>query len=394
MRKFKRSRYLVLTLEELDPSGTGQPQTLLVLTSILTGEHILANQVEMDSLRLVPAAEWVDKTHLDDLGFSHERLLKLVELGILISDGGTDHAKTLRGREELLEKSHWPPCAALFHMLNHHAEGCIATPGKLIDTARGEEEAELRAARFVELHGVAPPAVASRRDAIRVEKLPRPENDSFLTNILSQRRTCRYFEAKKPLASNLISHVLRWVFGPFAMRRFLGGQLELLAKTSPSGGALHPLEAYPLIFSCEGLGPGLYHYHTGSHALELLKETGEEEIRSRSIYFAQGQQFVGTCAAVVVLVARFDRNFWKYRERENSYAVVLQDAGHLSQTFQLVATELGLGSFYTAAINSEAISSFLELPYPAEAPIGILGIGEKSPDQPKTVDTEAFDLDI
>lgn len=93
---------------------------------------------------------------------------------------------------------------------------------------------------------------------------------------------------------------------------------------------------------------------------------------------------------VVILVARFDRNFWKYRERENSYAVVLQDAGHLSQTFQLLATELRLGTFYTAAINSDAITSFLELPYPAEAPIGLLGLGEKSESQPKSKELEPF----
>lgn len=394
MRKFRRSRYLVLTLEELDPTGTGQITTFLVLTSVLTGEHILANQVEIDALCLVPTDGWVDKSRLDDLGFASERLFKLVELGILISDGEAEPAKNLRGREELLANSHWPPCAALFHLLNHHAEGGIAAPGKIIDTARGVEDAELRAARFIKLHGMAPPAVATRRDAIRVEPLPWPVDDTPLTKILRQRRTCRFFEEGKNLASKQISHILRWVFGPVAMRKFLDGQLELLAKTSPSGGALHPLEAYPIIFSCEGLGPGLYHYHAGSHALELLKEADEEWMRRLCIYFAQGQQFVGTCAAVVVLVARFDRNFWKYRERENSYAVVLQDAGHLSQTFQLVATELGLGTFYTAAINSEAISSFLELPYPAEAPIGILGLGEKSPNQPKTVDAEPFDLEI
>lgn len=389
MCKYRRSRFLVLTFEELDPEASGQIGSFLVLTSILTGEHILAKWDDLERLLAIPTSGWLDEKGLNQLGFSSERVLELVGFGVLISDNESEDSRILRSREELLEESHWPPGAALFHLLNHHAEGRSA-PGKVIDTARGEEEAEERAARFVKIHGMAPPAVASRPDALRVQALPSKVGGSVLTEILSRRRTCRFFEAGKPVALRTLSDILGWVFGPMAVRRFLGGELELLVKTSPSGGSLHPLEAYPLIFSCEGCEPGLYHYQAGTHSLEFLKGGAEEQLRSLAVFFAAGQQFVGTCALVVILVARFDRNFWKYRERENSYAVVLQDAGHLSQTFQLVATELDLGTFYTAAINSDAITSFLGLPYPAEAPIGLLGLGEKSQRQPKSVGLEPF----
>lgn len=390
MDKYKRSRYLVLTFEELDKDGSGPKKALLVLTSILTGQHILASQDELKALCSVPSHEWVDQSRLEDIGFSCERVSQLAELGILVADDDSEYLKSLRMREELLEASHWPPCAALFHLLNQHAEGDRIPPGKVVDTAQGEEEAEQGAARFIALHGMSPPALVSRPDAIRVDELSWPVADSPLTDILGRRRTCRYFEPGRSLSSKALSHILRWVFGPIGVRRFLGGQLELLVKTSPSGGSLHPLEAYPLIFSGEGFEPGLYHYQAGSHSLELLKKIDEEQLRNLSVYFAEGQQFVGTCAVLVILVARFNRNFWKYRERENSYAVVLQDAGHLSQTFQLVATELDLGTFYTAAINGEAISRFLDLPYPAEAPIGLLGVGERSSTSPKTLEPEPF----
>lgn len=390
MRKYRRSRFLVLTFEELDPDSSGNARSFLVLTSILTGAHIFAKPDDLERLLSIPSSSWLDERNLNELGFSCERVNELVGFGVLISDGEAESSKILLTREELLEESHWPPCAALFHLLSHHAEGRSSPPGRVIDTARGEEEAEERAARFVAMNGMAPPAVTSRPDARRVDALPTTAGDSALTEILSRRRTCRFFEPGKPLASEKLSHILRWVFGPMAVRRFLGGQLELLVKTSPSGGSLHPLEAYPLIFSCEGREPGLYHYQAGTHSLELLKSGNEDQLRSMAVSFAAGQQFVGTCAMVVILVARFDRNFWKYRERENSYAVVLQDAGHVSQTFQLLATELQLGTFYTAAINSEAITNFLELPYPAEAPIGLLGLGEKSKSQPKSPELEPF----
>ena len=389
MGKRKRSRYLVLTLEK-NELEVGRNQTVLVLTCVLTGQHILVSQTELEHLLSVPADEWVDLGRLDELGFSSERLFDFTQHGVLISDEQSEYLKTIRLREELLESSHWPPCAALFHLLNHHAESNRAPPGKVVDTARGEAEAELKASRFIELNGMAPPALVSRPDNIGVEELSNPVRDSPLTQILSRRRTCRYFEPGEPLGAQELSHILKWVFGPLAVRRFLDGQLELLVKSSPSGGSLHPLEAYPIIFSCEGLEPGLYHYRAGAHALELLKRESEEQLRSLSIFYSEGQQFVGTCAAIVILVARFDRNFWKYRERENSYAVVLQDAGHLSQTFQLVATELDLGTFYTAAINSEAIVSFLELPYPAEAPLGILGVGKKAIGKPEAMGLEAI----
>lgn len=389
MGKRKRSRYLVLTLERFELE-VGLSQTVLVLTCVLTGQHILVSQAELELLHSVPTDEWVDLVRLDELGFSCERLCDFTQHGVLISDDQSEYLKAIRLREELLESSHWPPCAAFFHLLNHHAESNRVPPGEVVDTARGEAEAELKAARFIASHGMAPPALVSRPDNIGVEELSNPVSETPLTGILSRRRTCRYFEPGKPLGAQELSHILKWAFGPLAVRRFLDGQLELLVKSSPSGGSLHPLEAYPIIFSCEGLEPGLYHYQAGSHALELLKRGSEEELRSLSIFYSEGQQFVGTCALIVILVARFDRNFWKYRERENSYAVVLQDAGHLSQTFQLVATELGLGTFYTAAINSDAIVNFLELPYPAEAPLGILGVGKKAIGKPEAVGLESI----
>ena len=46
----------------------------------------------------------------------------------------------------------------------------------------------------------------------------------------------------------------------------------------------------------------------------------------------------------MVLAARFERAFWKYRNHSKALAALLMDAAHLSQTLYLVATELGLGA--------------------------------------------------
>ena len=51
---------------------------------------------------------------------------------------------------------------------------------------------------------------------------------------------------------------------------------------------------------------------------------------------------------LVVLSGRVARSFWKYRNHVKAYRVLTLDAGHLSQTFQLLAAEAGLAAFVTA----------------------------------------------
>jgi nitroreductase len=76
-----------------------------------------------------------------------------------------------------------------------------------------------------------------------------------------------------------------------------------------------------------------------------------------------------------VLVSRFARSFWKYRKHERAYGVLLMDAAHLSQTFYLVAAELGLGAFVTAAINGADAEERLGLDGFSEGALALLGCG-------------------
>ena len=71
---------------------------------------------------------------------------------------------------------------------------------------------------------------------------------------------------------------------------------------------------------------------------------GQEWMRNASVYF-----FMTAC---------FERTMWRYRF-SRAYRVLLMDAGHLGQTFQLVATGLGLNSFVTAAILDESVEKAL-----------------------------------
>jgi SagB-type dehydrogenase family enzyme len=80
----------------------------------------------------------------------------------------------------------------------------------------------------------------------------------------------------------------------------------------------------------------------------------------------------------VVLAPRFGRNFWKYRDHAKAYRVVVLDAGHLSQTLQLAATEQGLGAFVTAAINEVDIEQAFGLDPRVEGPLAVCGLGVRA----------------
>jgi SagB-type dehydrogenase family enzyme len=114
----------------------------------------------------------------------------------------------------------------------------------------------------------------------------------------------------------------------------------LLLKTSPSGGARHPIEAYAIVVDVEGLNPGLYHYSVRHHALELVRAS---DISSavRGVIHGLPDPSMFTTQAVVVMTAIWQRAAWRYRD-PRAYRPVLHDLGHIVQTFECVARALRL----------------------------------------------------
>src|SRR4029077_20513059 len=137
---------------------------------------------------------------------------------------------------------------------------------------------------------------------------------------------------------------------------------KLARKTSPSGGARHPGEVYLMALRVKGLRAGLYHYHPAHHCLETINTNAT---RNKAWLYCAHQDYVRNAAALFLMTAVFRRAMWKYHQ-PRAYRVVLLDAGHLCQTFCLVATWLGLAPFCTAALKDTLI----------EKDLGIDGIGE------------------
>jgi SagB-type dehydrogenase family enzyme len=172
--------------------------------------------------------------------------------------------------------------------------------------------------------------------------------------------------------------VLRYVFGCHGYGTTVADTV-CIKRTSPSGGALHPIDAYPIISRVTGVEPGIYQYNVRDHSLGLLSEFDAAEGQRLATSFMCGQRHFGTAAMSFVLTARFSRNHWKYRRHQKAYAGILMDAAHLSQTLYLVATELGLGAFVTIAINSRDIEHELGLDGVGEGVVAMAGCGPRAP---------------
>jgi putative peptide maturation dehydrogenase len=227
---------------------------------------------------------------------------------------------------------------------------------------------------FVERFGPPPPAFGPVGTPLATHELPLVEREGELYDVLLRRRTTRSFDRGASVTLSELAVVLRTVFGYHGYAPLLG-QVNTLRRTSPSAGGFHPIDAYPVATGVEGLDAGIYRYDAAEHALELLVPLDPEEARALATRFVCGQTYFGDAHVLIVLAARFDRAFWKYREHRKALAALLMDAAHLSQTLSLVATELGLGAFVTAAVNNGDIEERLGMDGVGTGVLAVCGFG-------------------
>jgi SagB-type dehydrogenase family enzyme len=230
------------------------------------------------------------------------------------------------------------------------------------------------AAEFAELAELArrEPAPSPFKDYGQPE-VPLPtkvgDRSGGLWDVLRARRTRRRF-LPEPIPVAQLATVLLWTWG--ATQTVVDPEVgPFVLKTSPSGGARHPVEVYPVVLRVDGVEPGIYHYSVRRHGLERLRAGHFEEL---AVGFCAEQRWVGDAAVVCVLTAVLERSMWKYRQA-HAYRVLLLDAGHLGQTFHLVCTALGLAPFTSAAMRDEMIERELGLDGASEVPIYTAAFG-------------------
>lgn len=199
--------------------------------------------------------------------------------------------------------------------------------------------------------------------------LPPAKKSGVLPEVLLARRTWRRF-SKASIRLQDLSTLLGLSWGVQRWVKFPGiGRLAL--KTSPSAGARHPIEAYVLAIDVKGLPSGLYHYAADTHRLERLKSHATSH---DLVDFVGNQWWYAPAGALILMTAVFSRNQWKYQDPA-AYRTVMIDAGHVCQTFCLVATWLGLAPFCTMAFDQALVERELGIDGLEESLVYAAGVG-------------------
>ena len=355
-----------------------ETEAQLLVISPLTFEQHRVDPEQLGILRNVPCDLWSEGSQLaESLGVEVEDLEQLALKALLLADADDPSLlRQLRHRAELLSAQGWHPLAAIYHFQNRSLDESAGISSlEARDYGALEATAVEDAAKFVARHGPPPPLFhrISRDSGV---ELPLVEKKGGLYDLLRQRRTTRAFDAERPMSLEDLAVVLRWTFGYHGYLR-LSEDVTLLNRTSPSGGARHPIEAYLLISNVSGLETGLYHYDPEDHILEPIRELEQEAARSLAVDCARQQTWAGAAHVLLFMTARYFRNFWKYRNNLRTYSIVLMDAAHLNQTLALIATDLGLASVYSAAIHAPRIENALGLDGYEEGAIACCGFGPK-----------------
>jgi SagB-type dehydrogenase family enzyme len=192
---------------------------------------------------------------------------------------------------------------------------------------------------------------------------PEIEGGAPIWNAIRGRRSLRLFQ-EDPLKEVDLSQLL------WAAQGITQVAWDVGFRTTPSAGALYPVETYLVVHSVEDIEPGLYHYAVESHALDQLK-TGD--FRMAAARMALDQEIAYSANVVFVWTAIFERSKWKYRQR--AYRYVYLDAGHIAQNVALAAVAMGLASCQIAALYDDEANALLDVDGVEESVIYLTVVG-------------------
>ena len=191
--------------------------------------------------------------------------------------------------------------------------------------------------------------------------LPEPVTDGRLSieKALANRRSTRSFSSK-PMNLQDIAQ-LSWAAQGITGRSGF--------RTAPSAGALYPLELYIAAGNVENLPPGLYHYRSESHDLEIV---AEGDFRASIREAALQQTAVSRAGAVFIFTGVFSRTMDKYGKRGMQY--VLMEAGHAAQNLMLQAEAMNIGNVPIGAFSDDVLIEVLKID-PNAHPLYIIPVG-------------------
>lgn len=210
------------------------------------------------------------------------------------------------------------------------------------------------------------PLGAKPRAALEVISLPSvpPFGEESLKEIMGRRRSRREL-LREPISLQELSQLL------WATQGITARQGPYAFRTSPSAGALYPIDTYPIVNHVEGLKAGIYRLGPLEWELELIKEGDFSWEIGRACL---QQEMAAQASVVVAWVAVVERSRWKYRER--AYRYIYLDAGHIGQNLYLAATALGLGCCTIGAFSDEDVDNLLGVDGQRETTVYLGAVGK------------------
>ncbi|SDZ01480.1 SagB-type dehydrogenase domain-containing protein [Amycolatopsis xylanica] len=206
--------------------------------------------------------------------------------------------------------------------------------------------------------------------------LPEPQHgQDSLQELASRRKSVRRHDDANPITAAELAEFLYRVqhLEPAGEQ---AGEMETGKRPYPGAGSIAELEIYPLISRCDGLEPGLYHYDSVRHALELVSAHNAETAKLAS--FATAASVMPSPPQVLfVITARVQRLMWKYEGIP--YALALKDAGVLTGWMYLVATAMGLAPCALGAGDSATFTALSGLDPLREPSIAEFTLGSLPP---------------
>ena len=192
---------------------------------------------------------------------------------------------------------------------------------------------------------------------------PLQQSTFNFTEVLRRRKSIRSF-VSKPLSMADLSFLL---WASTGIQRTEHGY-EF--RTTPSAGALYPIETYIAANNVEDLEKGLYHYNIKNHLLEEIK-LGSYGINIAHASLAQ--EMCADASVVFIWTAVFRRSKWKYSQR--AYRYIYLDAGHIAQNLGLAAASINCGSCEVGAFFDDELNSIVGIDGTEESTVCLSVVG-------------------
>ena len=195
--------------------------------------------------------------------------------------------------------------------------------------------------------------------------LPPPKTRSrfSLERALFVRRSIREY-TREPLTLPELSQLLWSCQGITSAEGF---------RTTPSAGAVFPLEIYAVVSRVEGLPAGVYHYLPGQkkHSIECIKRGS---LGKQLFELSTQQDFIHRVAVNLVIATVTSRMEKQYGEAALRF--VLMQMGHAAQNVHLQAEALGLGSVAVGYLQEAKVRELLGI---QAEPLYMVSIGRRKP---------------